>query len=296
MPNVSLVANPERLQSAGLNAAVSELTDTGRTVVVRCDAHAIYPRGYVRNVADSLLSRPEAASVCSVLDSTGRGCFASAAAWVVDSPLGSGGSAHRGGDRSGWVDHGHHAGFRLGWFRRIGGYDPSFSHNEDAEYDTRLLQAGGKIWLDSSLRVGYVMRPNAAALMRQYWSYGCGRGRTVVKHRTLPRLRQIIPAANLLLQMILVPLVPAAPSILFVPEAYLAVLAGASFGACLSMRSVCGLWAGPALAIMHNAWGAGFLTEMCRSAWRARPKHGGRRPRKASEANRKQCDLELEKQ
>ena len=88
----------------------------------------------------------------------GDGCFQRAAAWVVDTPLGSGGAAHRGGRQSGSVDHGHHAGFRLDWFRRIGGYDESFSHNEDAEFDHRLAAPAARIWLDAEIRLEYRMR------------------------------------------------------------------------------------------------------------------------------------------
>ena len=37
-----------------------------------------------------------------------------------------------------WADHGHHALMRISAFRAVGGYDESFSHNEDAELDYRL--------------------------------------------------------------------------------------------------------------------------------------------------------------
>ena len=133
------------------------------------------------------------------MDSRGEGCFQKAAAWIVDTPLGSGGSAHRGGRASGPVDHGHHAAMDLDWFRRVGGYDAGFSHNEDAELDHRLRRAGGHIWLAAELRLDYWMRPSPARLARQYWNYGRGRARTVCKHGMRPRLRQIAPAVNLAL-------------------------------------------------------------------------------------------------
>ena len=40
--------------------------------------------------------------------------------------------------KSGYVDHGHHAAFRAASFKAIGGYDETFSHNEDAEFDGAL--------------------------------------------------------------------------------------------------------------------------------------------------------------
>lgn len=264
-PGLRRIDNPRRLQAAAINAVVADQAEPGHRYLVRCDAHATYPPGYVRAVADSLAARPEAASVATPMDAIGAGCFQRAAAWIVDTPLGSGGSAHRGGRRSGWVDHGHHAGFRLDWFRRIGGYDESFSHNEDAEFDHRLGQAGGKVWLDADIRLDYHMRPTPAALWRQYWNYGRGRARTVLKHRMRPRARQMIPVINLLGLMAGLILAPVLPVALIWPAAYALVLLAVSVTGAIRLRSLCGLGAGLVLGIMHNAWGAGFLTQTLRA-------------------------------
>ena len=261
---VSLVDNPARLQSAGIGIAVAQCANPGHELMIRCDAHSVYPPGYVRRVAEELATRKEAASVASVMDAAGRGGFARASAWIVDTPLGSGGSAHRGGARSGWVDHAHHAGFRLDWFRRVGGYDPTFSHNEDAEYDVRLRAAGGRIWLASDIRIGYWMRETPGGLMRQYWKYGRGRARTVATHAIRPRLRQMIPAINVVILALTVALAPMLPVLLLYPALYLGMVVVVSVVGAMALRGASGLWAGPALAIMHGAWGAGFLFQMMR--------------------------------
>ena len=174
LPNLVVIDNPDRLQSAAMNRIVATCATPEHRILVRCDAHACYPRGYVLDVAASLFSR-DAAAVAATMDATGATPFQRAAAWIVDTPLGSGGAPHRGGRSSAWVDHGHHAGIRLDWFRRLGGYDPGFSHNEDAEFDRRLTRAGGRIWLDAGLRLDYPMRDSLPALARQYWCYGRGR-------------------------------------------------------------------------------------------------------------------------
>lgn len=260
-PNLRLIDNPGRLQSAAINAVAATCAEPEMEIMVRCDAHSTYPPGFVRKVVTALAERPEAASVVTPMDATGEGCFRGAAAWIVDTPLGSGGSAHRGGRRSQWVDHGHHAGFRLEWFRRLGGYDESFGHNEDAEYDHRLGLAGGKVWLDADIRLDYSVRATPAALARQYWNYGRGRARTVMKHRMRPRLRQMIPVANLVLLGLCLLLSPLLPALLILPLAYLAVLVAVSVVCAVRLGSPCGLWAGVALGIMHNFWGAGFLRQ-----------------------------------
>ncbi|SHI29335.1 glycosyltransferase family 2 protein [Wenxinia saemankumensis] len=260
--NLRLIDNPDRLQSAAVNRAVDLMgAMRGDGVLVRCDAHARYPAGYLRGIAGALAARPEAASVVTVLDAGGGSGFQRAAAWAVDTGLASGGSAHRGGRRSGWVDHGHHAGFRLDWFRRLGGYDPTFSHNEDAEYDLRLARAGGRIWLDADLRVDYAMRGGLPQLWRQYRSYGRGRARTWLKHRAGLRLRQQVPVLNLLLLLASVAAAPFAPAALLYPAFYAAALTGVSLAAIAALRDPSGAWAGPATGAIHLGWGSGFLQE-----------------------------------
>lgn len=269
-PNLRLIDNPDRLQSAGINRAVETWAAPRHRVLLRADAHALYPPGYAMRAAELLVER-DCASVVVPMDSRGRGCFQRAAAWIVDTKLGSGGSAHRGGARSGEVDHGHHAAMSLDWFRRVGGYDPGFSHNEDAELDHRLRQAGGRIWLAAELRLDYWMRPCPRTLARQYWNYGQGRARTVRKHAMRPRLRQIAPAVNLVLLvsgLLLAAVGALAGSAgllglgLAWPLLYLGVLLLASAAMAARHRSACGLLAGAALAAMHLPWGAGFLSTL----------------------------------
>lgn len=267
-PNIRLMDNPARLQSAGINRAVAEYALPHHRILVRADAHAVYPPGFAMKVADRLMQHGTA-SVVVPMDSRGQSCFQRAAAWIVDTPLGSGGSAHRGGRGSGEVDHGHHAGMDLDWFRRTGGYDPDFSHNEDAELDLRLRAAGGRIWLAGDLRLDYHMRPTPGALARQYWAYGRGRARTLRKHAARPRLRQVAPAVNLAL-LILGVLTLAAGMLTgsralialgaVWPLLYLAVLLAGSLWMAWRHASACGLLSGLALTAMHLPWGAGFLT------------------------------------
>lgn len=259
-PNLTLIDNPKRLQSAALNRAVATMAGQGHRVLVRCDAHSGYPPGFVMNVARALADTG-AASVAVPMDAGGQGCFRRALACITDTKLGSGGSAHRGGQRSHWVDHGHHAGFDLDWYRRLGGYDESFSHNEDAEYDRRLTEAGGRIWLDAALRIGIVTRGTPAALWKQYWQYGRGRARTVLKHRMTPRLRQMVPVGHVGVLALSLALLPFYTFGLVYPVLYGALVLGASLWAMGRLASPCGLWAGVAVAVMHTAWGAGFLVQ-----------------------------------
>lgn len=259
-PNLSLVNNPKRLQSAAVNIAAREAGE-GRLILVRCDAHAIYPSNYVMKVADSLGQRG-IASVVVPMDTIGETCFQKANAWIVDTPLGSGGSAHRGGRKSMFVDHGHHAGFDLKTFLHVGGYDETFSHNEDAEFDTRLRGAGGQIYLDADIRLVYLPRATVTSLARQYFNYGKGRARTLMKHGEHPKLRQLVPPATLVACLTGFALAPLNPLALIIPGGYLAALAVVSLAIAVKHKSLCGLLAGLASATMHMSWAAGFFRQM----------------------------------
>ncbi len=258
--DVDLLANPGRLQSVAVNLVVA-LFGGDRDVLVRCDAHAGYPLGYIRRLVETM-QRTGADSVVVPMDSVGGSCVQKAVAWVSDTPLGSGGSVHRGGRRSGFVDHGHHALIRIDAFRRVHGYDESFSHNEDAEFDCRFRALGGTIYLDGETRLDYHPRTTLAALWRQYSGYGQGRSRTVTRHPRSLRLRQLAVPAFILACCAAIVASPLAPILLSLPAFYGLALACASFSVALTQRAVCGLLAGPAALTMHVGWAFGFLKGM----------------------------------
>lgn len=256
-PRVQLIDNPDRIQSAGINRAV-ERFGAGYDVLVRCDAHAEYPKGYVLQLLESLRTH-QADAVVVPMDSIGDTCVRKAVAWASDTKIGSGGSAHRGGRKSGFVDHGHHAAFRMDSFVRAGGYDETFTHNEDAELDCRQRALGSRIYLDANIRLGYHPRASLGALWRQYESYGRGRSRTVRKHPGSLRLRQFAVPAHMLACILSVAVAPFAPWALAWPVAYLAALAGLSVWIAVVHASPCGLLGGAAALVMHASWALGFV-------------------------------------
>lgn len=258
MPSLSLLLNPRRIQSCAVNLAV-KLHGREADVLVRFDAHAAYPRGFIRMLL-ATLDLTGADAVVVPMDSVGTNCVQKAIAWVSDTPLGSGGSAHRGGHRSGFVDHGHHAAFRIDSFRRAGGYNETFTHNEDAELDCRQRAYGSRIYLDADIRLQYAPRTTLGSLARQYFAYGRGRSRTVRLHPQSLRMRQFAPPLCMTLCAISLLAAPWWPWMLAWPVAYVGALVFASVGMAVKHRSVCGLLTGVAAGTMHAAWSAGFLT------------------------------------
>ncbi|MBU6474403.1 MAG: glycosyltransferase family 2 protein [Alphaproteobacteria bacterium] len=256
-PNVIYLHNPKRLQSAAVNLAV-EIYGRSARLLLRLDCHADYPPDYCQTLVAEQKDTGAGAVVVS-MHTAGETVFQRAAAAAQNSILGNGGAAHRRAVGTGkWVDHGHHALIRLDIFRAVGGYDENFSHNEDAELDIRLCRAGHKIWLTGKTALTYYPRVKPSLLFRQYFHFGHGRARTVVKHRTIPRLRQMAPLA-------VAPALALAPLSFFTWTAALPAVLWMSV--CLAYGLALGIRArraeivlsGPAAMLMHLGWSSGFM-------------------------------------
>lgn len=258
-PRLFLLANPRRRQSAGVNLAVAQY-GYDVDLIIRVDAHADYPPNFVtRLLTAQRETHADAVTVSMRAAARPGACFQRAAATAQNSALGAGGSSHRKVGARQWVDHGHHALFVAAAFRRAGGYDESFTHNEDAELDVRLTANGGRILLAADILIDYFPRRDASALARQYFKHGQGRARTMLKHRIPPKARQLAPAAVAPALLFALGLGPLAPVAALPAAAWLCgcLVYGLVLGA--RRRSACACASGAAAAIMHVAWSSGFL-------------------------------------
>jgi succinoglycan biosynthesis protein ExoA len=266
---VTLLHNPKRIQSAAMNLAVAEYGD-GVKYIIRIDAHGRYPADYCRR----LVAEAERLGVDSVvvpMTTVGQAPFQRAVATAQNSLVGTGGSAHRTGKSAQQVDHGHHALMRVEAYRAVGGYDESFRFNEDAELDYRLGKAGFRVWLTDATSMTYFPRATASGLFRQYFGYGGGRARNILKHRMRPRLRQMLP-------LVILPAVLLA-ALSFVHWVFLVPLVGWGI-ACLALGAFAARQhhadygvpimqaplVGVAAMIMHFAWSSGFWLHLARRA------------------------------
>lgn len=267
-PAIRVLPNPGRIQSAAVNLA-ARLASPRSTILVRADAHAQYPAGFIRRCASDLLRTGATSVVVPMTNQAqpGNGLQRAIAA-AQSSRLGNGGSAHRAKPRSGFVDHGHHAAFDRAFFLSIGGYDETFTHNEDAELDHRAQLAGGRVWMCADEPVTYFPRKQLGALARQYFRHGAGRARTLLKHRLKPRPRQMAPVVALGLCLGGLLLLPVLPTVSLLALAYPLGCFGWGAAQAVTRRDPWMVAAGPALVAMHLSWALGFLRSV---ALRGRP-------------------------
>jgi succinoglycan biosynthesis protein ExoA len=263
--NVIWLHNPKSIQSAAVNLAVSRFGD-GVEYLIRIDAHGGYPEDY----CDRLLEEARATGADSVvvsMETVGAGIVQRAAAAAQNSKLGTGGSRHRHAAAGQWIDHGHHALMRIAAFTAVGGYDETFSHNEDAELDHRLRKAGYRIWLTAKTRMTYYPRSTFGGLYLQYLGYGRGRARNILKHRVVPKLRQLAPLVIAPLAVLsLLSFAHWSAALPFLAWAALCLAYGAALAA--RERDPKLLLAGPSAMVMHFAWSLGFWLQLLRAGLR----------------------------
>lgn len=264
-PRIHLLNNDKRIQAAAVNLAARR-ADPRAQYLVRADCHAAYPKRFVEACVERLIEQGTASVVVPMIAS-GSGCVQKAIAAAQNSRLGNGGSAHRSGGWSGYVEHGHHAAFDRQAFLELGGYDESFACNEDAEFDRRLTTSGRRIFLDGAIPIEYFPRDRFRSLARQYFAYGRGRARTVLKHGAIPRMRQMAPVVVLLGCLSSLAAAPFDLRFLSLPLFY--AIACLAWGGALALKdgSSCLALSGFAAIIMHMAWGAGFVAEAMTTCW-----------------------------
>jgi cellulose synthase/poly-beta-1,6-N-acetylglucosamine synthase-like glycosyltransferase len=190
-PQLRWIDNPGRIQAAAMN----EIIGVARgEVLIRLDAHGEYAPSYIRKCIE-VMARTGADNVGGAARPRAKSRFQRALCAALASPMGVGGAKFRREDSEGFVDTVFNGAFRLELFDRIGGYDPGAVVNEDAELNQRILAAGGRIYISREIEAYYYPRASYGALARQYFKYGVGRARTMLKHGGLPTVRPMIPFA-----------------------------------------------------------------------------------------------------
>jgi cellulose synthase/poly-beta-1,6-N-acetylglucosamine synthase-like glycosyltransferase len=264
---VVLVDNPGRLQAAGMNEIIRQ---SRGEIIVRMDVHCEYAPDYVRKCVE-VLQHTGADNVGGAQRARATSRFQRAVCAALQSPLAAGGASYRSADAEGFVDTVYLGAFRRSTFERVGLYDPGAITNEDAELNQRIHAAGGRVYLSRDIVVSYVPRDSAPKLALQYYRYGRGRARTLLKHRRLLSLRPMIPFLMVVAGTALVAtsaLHGLAPALL----GLYATLTGAEavrVGRGLGVIGVVEVWAiFPLLHVSHGVgFGAGLVRYLRRPDW-----------------------------
>jgi len=260
--DVRVVDNARRSIPSGVNRAMEAARGE---IIIRFDGHAKPYPDYVAN--------------CIAAHQAGRGdnvggvwdIHPGADTWIAKSiavaaahPLGVGDALYRHAKQAAEVDTVPFGSFRRTLIERVGPFDESLLTNEDYEFNARIRKAGGKIWLDPSIRSVYFARSTLPELMRQYWRYGFWKWRMLRRYPDTLRWRQALPPLfvlsliGLLVLSIFFPFVKILLAAELLLYSSIMILAGIHVAlreqkAYLILGLPLGIFA------MHLAWGSGFL-------------------------------------
>lgn len=192
-PAIRLVPNPEGIAPTGLNRAIRQATGE---VIVRMDAHVVYPRNYLPLLVTAL-QESGADNVGGVIETlpANPGATARAIAIGVAHPLGVGNSYFRIGTTARrWVDTVPFGCYRRAVFDRVGLFDEALVRNQDDEFNFRLVARGGRILLLPEVVSQYFARATLGQTSRMFYQYGYFKPLVARKVGRVMTLRQLVPA------------------------------------------------------------------------------------------------------
>jgi glycosyltransferase involved in cell wall biosynthesis len=259
---IRLVDNNARFIPAGLNRAI-EASDG--EIILRLDGHSEPYPDYVANSV-AALEAGKGDNVGGVWE-----IRPGAATWVARSiavaaahPLGVGDAFYRYARQAAAVDTVPFGAYRRTLVEKIGGYDESLLANEDYEFNARIRQTGGKIWLDPSIRSVYIARSTFGALAKQYWRYGLWKFQMLRRYPDTLRWRQALPPLFVisLLALFLSALIWPFFGWLLGAEllVYFGIVGFTSLRTAIDRKeSFLAVGLPLAIVVMHLSWGGGFL-------------------------------------
>ncbi|QIY55827.1 glycosyltransferase family 2 protein [Streptomyces sp. RPA4-5] len=254
---VHTVPNPTGRTPAALNAAIKA---SRHPIVVRVDGHGMLSPNYIAT-AVRLLEETGAANVGGIMHAEGENAWEDAVAAAMTSKIGVGNAAFHTGGQAGPAETVFLGVFRREVLEQQGGYNEEFIRAQDWELNFRIREAGGAIWFSPELKVQYRPRPSVKALAKQYKDYGKWRHVVARYHAGSINLRYLAPpTAVCAIAAGLVVGAAVTPWGLVVPAGYLAAITAGSVPAGKGLSLKARVQIPVALATMHMAWGAGFLT------------------------------------
>jgi glycosyltransferase involved in cell wall biosynthesis len=193
-PQIRLLDNPKRIVPTALNLGIRAASGD---VIVRMDAHVVYPPEYIpRLVAALAETGADNVGGCMITLPADGTAVSQAIAIALAHPFGVGNSAFRIGARAArTVDTVPFGCFPRSVFQRVGLFDEQMIRNQDDEFNNRILRRGGKIVLLPDIVCYYYARGSFSQVGRMFYQYGAFKPLVARKTGRFMTLRQLVPAA-----------------------------------------------------------------------------------------------------
>lgn len=260
-PEVRVLDNPRRITPVALNVAIRAARGE---VIVRMDAHVVYPTNYVSRLVAALdeFGADNAGAVLRTLPAN-QTPMGRAIAIGMSHPFGVGTSYFRiGTAEPRWVDTIAFFCIRKSTFDRVGLFDEELIRHQDGEFNARLIKAGGRILLIPDVVSYYYARSTLHQVGRMFYQYGYFKPLVAKKLGRFMTIRQLIPP-GLVLGLVatgIAALLWKPVLILFalVAGSYSAVVLGSAVQTAMKQGPATGLAFVTVLPVIHVSYGIGF--------------------------------------
>jgi Glycosyltransferases, probably involved in cell wall biogenesis len=174
---LSILENPGRIASGGLNIGIRR---SRAEYILILGAHAAPGKNYISRCVDSIEKERVDAAGGKVLV-TASGFVAKVFSLARSSPLGGSILPHRYSQRPSLVRTAAYAVYKREVFDKIGLFDEALVHNQDEEFNWRMVKNGLKIYFDPEAIVRYYQNRNLGGFVKQFFRYGFWKASSVLK-------------------------------------------------------------------------------------------------------------------
>ena len=192
---IKLVHNQFIYMPHGFNIALSQAL--GKYIMVM-SGHSTLEKDYVSNSIKAI-TKYDAQCVSGTIETIQENFIGKIISISQSSLFGVGNSTFRINSKKGrYVETGVFGFYDSKVFLEIGGMDEELIKNQDDEFNFRLVQSGGKIWFDPTIKSKYFSRTSLIYLFKQYFLYGFYKVRVFQKRKGVASSRQLVPAIFIL--------------------------------------------------------------------------------------------------
>ena len=194
---LKLLNNHERIVPYALN---NGLEAAKGEVIMRLDAHCTYPTNYISELVRYLyqLNADNVGGVWNTQPAKDTP-ICQAIAFASSHPFGVGGSMHKiGASKIMETDTVPFGCYKREIFDKTGLFDTDLVRNQDDEFNGRLLNLGGKIYLIPQVIINYTARDTLCKMRKMYYQYGLYKPLVNKKLGAPATVRQFFPILFLL--------------------------------------------------------------------------------------------------
>lgn len=186
---IKLCQNPQKTVQYALNIGIENATGE---YIVRMDAHAWYAPDYVSKCI-KCIKETGAQNVGGTKIAQGKGFAQRVGAAAYASPFALGYSKHYKKSYRGYADTVGWGTFKRQYLIDIGMYDKRLPRSEDDDLSFRIIENGGKVYIDPDIKSVYYPKESFKKLYKQYYDYGVWKVAVIKKHHKPARIAHLVP-------------------------------------------------------------------------------------------------------